>query len=171
MFENLLKDIDVKLNTDYFLNKAYFDSISKKIVFTGKIDQYYDYIFGRLEYRTLDFVHEEYDNLDFQGCSVVNYTEREIPWTRIVEHKHFVPNKPKNTLITKEYSRICNDCDIPFYPININDNNRIYEKYKEISNDKVVFGGRLGSYRYINMDETIEMALALSCNEKKLSSH
>ena len=162
IFEKLLAGIEVRLNTDYFSNKEYFNSIAKKIVFTGKIDEFYDYQFGELEYRTLKFVNEKHEIEDYQGCSIVNYTEYDIPYTRITEHKHFENSNSKVTWITKEYSSKYKKGDIPYYPINDEKNNKIYNQYKELSSkdENIIFGGRLAEYKYYDMHQIIGSALS-----------
>jgi UDP-galactopyranose mutase len=161
IFEKIFNGIEVRTNVDYFKNKEYFDSISKTIVFTGKIDEFFDYKFGRLEYRSLFFEHEKLYIEDFQGCSVINYTDIKIPYTRICEHKHFENSKSNVTWITKEYPKDYVESDIPYYPINDDKNNKIYQKYKELSKSypNVIFGGRLSEYKYYDMHQVIGSAL------------
>ena len=148
------------MNTDYFLleNK----SIAKKTVFSGPIDAFFGYRFGRLEYRSLRFETEVIDCEDFQGNAVVNYTSKNVPYTRIIEHKHFENGKQKKTVITREYPMKFSESSEPFYPVNDDRNNELYEKYRTLSYKyrNVIFGGRLGEYRYCNMDETIVAALS-----------
>ena len=133
IFEKLLNNIEIQLETDYFSNREHFNSISKNIIFTGKIDEFFDYKYGELEYRTLKFVNERLDIEDHQGCSQINYTDINIPYTRITEHKHFENSFSEVTWISKEYSMNCKSGDIPYYPINDNRNNKIYNEYKEYS--------------------------------------
>jgi len=161
IFEKIFNGIEVRTNVDYFKNKEYFNSISKTIVFTGKIDEFFDYKFGRLEYRSLFFEHEKLYIEDFQGCSVINYTDIKIPYTRICEHKHFENSKSNVTWITKEYPKDYVESDIPYYPINDDKNNKIYQKYKELSKSypNVIFGGRLSEYKYYDMHQVIGSAL------------
>jgi UDP-galactopyranose mutase len=161
IFENIFKDIEVMTNTDYFKNKDYFNSISKKIVYTGKIDEFFDYRYGKLDYRSLLFEHIKIDTEDFQGCSVMNYTSINTPYTRICEHKHFEKSNSNVTWITKEYPKDYTIGDIPYYPINNEQNNQLYKKYKNLANDyeNVIFGGRLAEYRYYDMHQVIESAL------------
>jgi UDP-galactopyranose mutase len=164
LFNKLLDGITVQCNTDYFLNRDYFDNVANKIIFTGKIDEYYNYRFGPLEYRGLDFNINTYQIDDFQGCSIVNYPNPRIPFTRSVEYKHFDNNiKLKNTVVIYEIPKKANDDDIPYYPVNNAKNNNNYKKYNELSlmEKSVVFGGRVGGYVYLDMDAAIEMALKL----------
>ena len=161
LFENLLKGIDVEMGVDYLLKRDYYNSICDKVIYTGKIDEYYDYRFGDLEYRTLVHENEILDG-DFQGCATVNYTNEEVPYTRIIEHKHFQPHKNNNkTVITTEYSRKCKRGDVPFYPINDENNNKKYKQYKQLadSESKVIFGGRLAEYKYYDMHQVVGSAL------------
>lgn len=162
IIEKMLKDVEVKLNTDFFENREYFENIANKIVFTGMIDKYYSYKYGELEYRSLRFETEILNEDNFQGNAVVNYTEFKVPYTRIIEHKHFefdVEN-PK-TVITKEYPDTWTNQKEPYYPINDDKNNKLYKKYEELAktDTKVIFGGRLGKYKYYDMDKIIEEAL------------
>ena len=162
IIEKMLKGIDVKLNYDYFEHREELDNIANKTIFTGQIDKYYDYKFGELEYRSLRFETEILDMQNYQGNAVVNYTEYEIPYTRIIEHKHFEfdTTSPK-TIITREYPDSWNREKEPYYTINNEKNNKLYEKYAELAkkDDKVIFGGRLGSYKYYDMDKVILEAL------------
>lgn len=162
IIEKMLKDVEVKLNTDFFENREYFENIANKIVFTGMIDKYYSYKYGELEYRSLRFETEILNEDNFQGNAVVNYTEFKVPYTRIIEHKHFefdVEN-PK-TVITKEYPDTWTNQKEPYYSINDDKNNKLYKKYEELAktDTKVIFGGRLGKYKYYDMDKVIEEAL------------
>lgn len=163
IIEKMLVNIDVKLNTDFFEHKEELLNCAEKIIFTGPIDKFYDYCFGELEYRSLKFETEVMDIDNFQGNAVINYTEREVPYTRIIEHKHFEFGKQEKTVITREYPiNWCKNAE-PYYPINNKENSGLYDKYKELSkNDKrVIFGGRLGMYQYYDMDKVIESALKL----------
>lgn len=164
IIEKMLKGIKVRLNTDFFENREYFENIADKIVFTGMIDKYYNYKYGELEYRSLRFETEILDEKNFQGNAVVNYTEFEIPYTRIIEHKHFEFDEisPK-TVITKEYPDTWTRDKEPYYPINDDKNNQLYKKYEKLAktDSKVIFGGRLGKYKYYDMDKVIEEALNL----------
>ena len=175
----MLDGIDVKLNYDFFEHKEELENISEKIVFTGQIDKYYDYKFGQLEYRSVRFETEELDIDNYQGNAVVNYTDREVPYTRIIEHKHFEQGKQLGneitegpsvgkTIISKEYSDKWDTTKEPYYPINNEKNNELYKKYADLSlkNNKIIFGGRLGQYKYYDMDKVI--IEALKCVEKEL---
>ena len=161
IIEKMLEEIEIKLNTNFFDNREYFENIAEKIVFTGMIDEFYNYKFGKLEYRSLRFETETLDEENYQGNAVVNYTEREIPYTRIIEHKHFEFGKQEKTVITKEYPSEWKEGDEPYYPVNDEKNNKLYEKYKELAEkeENVIFGGRLGEYKYYDMDKVIEKVL------------
>lgn len=162
LVENLLKGAEVKLGVDFLENKEYYKSIANKIIYTGEIDQYFDYQFGQLEYRSLKFEHELIENCDnYQGNAVVNYTEREVPFTRILEHKHFEFGTQDKTIITREYPMDWEKGMEPYYPINDERNNSLYEKYKTLgeADEQVIFGGRLGEYKYYDMDKVIASAL------------
>lgn len=168
LFKNLLSGIEVRLNTDYFKYKKEFDSLAKKVVFTGKIDEFFDYEFGELEYRTLKFEHLHVGKENYQGTAMVNYPNKDIPWTRIVEHKHFTDAKTDYTIITKEYPIDWDRTKTPYYPINDARNTEIYKKYREKADslDKFIFGGRLSDYQYYDMHQVIGAALKASKNEK-----
>ena len=170
MVKRMLENIDVQLNTDYLTDKMYFDKIADKIIYSGPIDAYFDYKLGALQYRSLRFESTVLDQPNFQGNAVVNYTDSETPWLRIVEHKWFTfgkdsrENDLKKTIITHEYSTEWTAGNEPYYPINDEKNCALYEDYKKLASreKKVVFGGRLGEYRYYDMDEVIVAALAMS---------
>ncbi|WP_077864470.1 UDP-galactopyranose mutase [Clostridium saccharobutylicum] len=168
IIEKMLKGIEVRLNTDFFENREEFESLANKVVFTGMIDEFYDYKFGTLEYRSLRFEHEILNEENHQGNAVVNYTEYEVPYTRIIEHKHFEYGTQPKTVITKEYPAKWNKGDEPYYPINNERNNEMYIKYKELADKEtnVIFGGRLAEYKYYDMHNVIEQAL--KCIEKEL---
>ena len=157
----MLEGIDVHLETDFFNDREKFESIAEKIVFTGMIDEFYNYEFGTLEYRSLRFEHEILNEENHQGNAVVNYTEYEIPYTRIIEHKHFEYGTQPKTVITREYPATWNKGDEPYYPINNERNNNMYTKYKELADKEtnVIFGGRLAQYKYYDMHHVIEQAL------------
>ena len=159
--EKMLDGIEVRLNCDYFENKEELDKLASKIIFTGPIDQYYNYCYGELEYRSVRFENEVLDKENFQGNAVINYTEYEVPYTRIIEHKHFEFGTQPKTVISREYSDKWTKDKEPYYPINNEKNNELYSKYKELANkdEKVIFGGRLGQYKYYDMDKVIEEAL------------
>ena len=163
----MLEDIDVRLNYDYFENRDEMDNIAHKIIFTGPIDQYYNYCFGELQYRSVRFESEILDMKNYQGNAVVNYTEYEVPYTRIIEHKHFEFGTQPKTIISKEYSDKWTREKEPYYPINNDVNNSLYEKYKQLADkdNKVIFGGRLGQYKYYDMDKVVEQALNCVRNE------
>lgn len=166
LIDGLLVDVDIKCETDFFENKEYFESLAEKILYTGAIDEFYDYKFGKLAYRTISFETKIYDIPNFQGNAVVNYTEREIPFTRIIEHKHFemfgeeVEKCPK-TVVSKEFSTEWKDGMEPYYPVNDEINNALCEKYKALANkeDKYIFGGRLADYKYYDMHHIVGLAL------------
>ena len=173
IIEKMLDGIEVRLNTDFLDNRGELEAIAEKIVYTGMIDEYYDYCFGELEYRSLAFQTEVLDMENYQGNAVVNYTEYEIPYTRIIEHKHFEfqcqdgTNNPK-TVITREYPLVWQHGDEPYYPMNDEKNNAVYAKYLEKSKEenKVIFGGRLGMYKYFDMHQVVDEAL--KCVKKEL---
>lgn len=162
MFEKMLDGVDITLETDYFKNRDYWDQQSKYVVFTGKIDEFYEYKYGLLNYRSLRFEHEQLDINDFQGNAIINYPEYNVDYTRIVEHKHFEFGNQQRTVITKEYPDTWDINKIPYYPINTKDNNDIYEKYQKLSNNesKYIFGGRLAEYRYYDMHQVIGSCLS-----------
>lgn len=164
LFENMLDGIDIMLGIDYFSDRQKFDSISDKIVFTGKIDEFFNYQFGELEYRSLTFIEEKHEVPDYQGCSIVNYTDYNVPYTRVTEHKHFENLKNPITWITKEYPKNYEKGDTPFYPINDEKNNERYKKYKELADNlpNVIFGGRLAEYKYYDMHQIIGSAITKS---------
>lgn len=172
MIEKMLKGIEVRLNTDFLARKEELSALAEKIVYTGMIDEYYDYCFGELEYRSLNFETEVLETENYQGNAVVNYTEYEVPYTRIIEHKHFEfqcqngRNNPK-TVITREYPKLWKRGDEPYYPMNDEKNNEIFAKYqaKAKAENKVIFGGRLGMYRYFDMHQVIREAL--NCVEEE----
>jgi len=158
IFKKLLSGIEIKLNTNYFDNTEYFNSISKRIVYTGAIDQFYNYKFGKLQYRSLNFETIYLDINDYQGNAAINYSDVTIPWTRIIEHKHFEFGTQPNTIITKEFPTEIGE---PYYPINDDENNKKYRQYKNESNNQstVFFGGRLAEYKYYDMHQVIAAAL------------
>ena len=168
IFEKMLDGIEVKLGVDFFAEREYYESIADKIVFTGMIDEYFGYQFGKLEYRSLSFDNEVLDMPNYQGNAVVNYTESEVPYTRIIEHKHFEYGTQDKTVITREYSKEYQEGDEPYYPINDQRNNELYSKYKALADNvsNVIFGGRLAQYKYFDMHNII--AEALECVAKEL---
>lgn len=167
MVENMLDGIEVQLGVDYLEHKAEFDAMAEKVIYTGSIDAYFGYSLGYLEYRSIRFETELLDIPNFQGNAVVNYTDREIPWTRIIEHKWFEfgkdaeGNELPKTVISREYSSEWKPGDEPYYPVNDEKNNSLYLDYKKLADadKKVIFGGRLGSYKYYDMDQVILAAL------------
>ena len=167
IIEGLLSGIETKTDTDFFEKREYWESVAEKIVFTGKIDEFYDYQFGKLEYRTVRFETEKLAVQNYQGNAVVNYTEAEVPYTRIIEHKHFEPENPawnnNTTLISKEYSTEWQDGMEPFYPVNDEKNSELYKKYKMLADKEknIIFGGRLAQYKYYDMDDVIAEVLKL----------
>ena len=166
LIEGLLAGIETKVNTDFFSKRNYWSGLADKIVFTGKLDEYYDYCFGKLNYRTVRFEHEIMSVPNYQGNAVVNYTDIDVPYTRVIEHKHFemfgadVYQCPK-TVISREYSMEWSDGLEPYYPVNDTVNNSIAEKYKDLAGREthVIFGGRLAEYKYYDMAPIIERAL------------
>ena len=167
IFEKLLNGVEIILNEDYLINKKYYDSIAKKIVYTGPIDAYYNYCFGKLNYRSLIFETERIEKSDYQGNAIINYTEFDIPYTRIIEHKHFDNISSDITYITREYPKEFNNNLEPYYPINDKINSDIYYKYKQLTiNDKnIIFGGRLAEYKYYDMHQVIGSVLQKIKNE------
>ena len=161
IIEKMLSKADVRLNTDYLEHREELDSLADKVIYTGMIDRFYDYKLGVLEYRSVRFETEELETDNFQGNAVVNYTDREVPYTRIIEHKHFEFGKQPVTIISREYSSEWTKGDEPYYPVNDDKNGALYAKYEELAKQesKVIFGGRLGSYRYYDMDKVIGAAL------------
>ena len=167
MINKLLDGIEVKLNIDYLENKDYFNNIAKKIIYTGPIDAYFNYKLGTLEYRSVRFENEILDIPNYQGNAAVNYTDKETPWTRIIEHKWFEFGQDENgndlpkTVISKEYSSEWKPGDEPYYPVNDEKNGELYDEYRKLAvNEKnVIFGGRLGEYKYYDMDQVIDASL------------
>ena len=164
MVANMLDGIEVRLNTDYLANKAQLDALAEKVVYTGAIDAYFGYKLGTLEYRSVRFETEVLDMPNFQGNAAVNYTDRETPWTRIIEHKWFEFGTQPKTVISREYSSEWRKGDEPYYPVNDERNGALYQQYKVLAEGEknVIFGGRLGEYKYYDMDAVIASALALS---------
>lgn len=161
IINKMLEKSDLRLNTDFFDNREALESSAGKIVFTGMIDQFYNYKFGTLEYRSLKFEHEIINQENYQGNAVVNYTDYEVPYTRIIEHKHFEFGTQSKTVISREYPITWKVGYDPYYPINDDKNNCLYKKYKMLSNKEknVIFGGRLAEYKYYDMDDIIDQAL------------
>ncbi|CJH95892.1 UDP-galactopyranose mutase [Streptococcus pneumoniae] len=161
------ENIDVETNVDFFVNKEQYLKDFPKIVFTGMIDEFFDYKLGELEYRSLRFENETLDMENYQGNAVVNYTDAETPYTRIIEHKHFEFGSQAKTIITKEHSKTWEKGDEPYYPVNNDRNNHLYKSYKKLADEQgnVIFGGRLGHYRYYDMHQVIGVALQCVRNE------
>lgn len=167
IIEKLLDGIEVRLNTDFFANRDELQTIGKKIVFTGLIDQYFDYRYGKLDYRSLAFQHEKLSVDSFQGVAVVNYTDKDTPYTRIIEHKHFEFGQQPTTVITKEYPADWEVGMEPYYPINDERNNALAAQYLEAAKgeENVIFGGRLADYKYYDMDKVVRRAIDVVSDE------
>jgi UDP-galactopyranose mutase len=161
MFEKILDGIEVRLNTDYFSDRDYFNSIANKIVYTGCIDEFFDYEFGELEYRSLEFDHKILNTPNFQGNATVNYCDNSVQYTRCLEHKHFEKIQSEKTVISYEYPVEHKKGMIPFYPINNDTNQQVYKRYQDKTKSltNFVFGGRLSEYKYMDMHVVIESAL------------
>ena len=160
----LLQGVETRLGTDYLAHRAGLDTLARRIVYTGCIDEFFDYRLGRLEYRSLRFEHQRLDDTDnYQGNAVVNYCERSVPYTRIIEHKHFDCGQQPFTVVTREYPDAFGPGKEPYYPLNDERNNHLYEHYRRLADMRpdVLFGGRLGRYAYADMDDTVAAALAL----------
>lgn len=171
MIERMLDGVEVKLEEDFLKKREAFMEQADKIVYTGMIDEYYNYCYGELEYRSLNFETEVLEGVEnYQGNAVVNYTEYEVPYTRIIEHKHFTYGTQPDTVITREYPKTWSKGDEPYYPMNDEKNLNLYEKYTELAakEGNVIFGGRLGMYKYYDMDDTIEAAL--NCAHAELNA-
>ena len=168
MFEKMLDGIEVRINTDYLQDKEYFDSIANKVIFTGPIDEYFDYSLGELDYRSLRFEEKRLGEDNYQGNAVINYCDNSRKYTRIIEHKHFDKVDTDHTVITKEYPQKYRRGLTPYYPINDKTNQDLYKKYKEMSNSltNVMFGGRLAEYKYMDMHVVIESAMNKFRGEK-----
>jgi UDP-galactopyranose mutase len=167
MVEKMLRGIEVRLGEDYLKDKSGWNALANRVVYTGPIDAFFDFSLGTLEYRTVRFETELLDTPNFQGNAAVNYTDAETPWTRIIEHKWFEFGKDENgvdllkTVISREYSKEWHPGDEPYYPLNDEKNSKLYEHYRElaVAEEKVLFGGRLGEYKYYDMDMVIEKAM------------
>jgi len=161
IIEKLFEGCDVEMGKDYLENKEYYDGLGEMVVYTGTIDAYYDYRFGKLEYRSLCFETEVADTENYQGVAVVNYTDRETPYTRIIEHKHFEFGTQPKTVITREYPVTWKEGLEPYYPVNDERNQALYKRYAALADKEpnVIFGGRLGEYKYYDMDKVIESAI------------
>lgn len=169
--EKMLEDIEIRLHVNFLENRPEYENIADKIVYTGMIDQFFDYKLGVLEYRSVRFETEVLDCENYQGNAVVNYTDREVLYTRIIEHKHFEFGKQDKTVISREYSSEWKKGDEPYYPVNDEKNNALYERYRQLAEqeNKVIFGGRLGGYKYYDMDKVIRASLDM-CG-KEFGSH
>lgn len=167
----LLEGTELRCNVNYFDEREYFDSLADKILFTGCLDEFFNYEYGRLDYRSLHFEHERFETDNYQGNAVINYNEAGIPYTRTIEHKHFVFGKQPFTVVTREYPLVYKAGSEPYYPINDEKNMRLFNLYSEKAElcPKVIFGGRLAQYAYLDMDDTVEAALALA--EKELTEN
>lgn len=173
MFEKILNGIEVKLNTDYFTNKEYFNSLATKVVYTGCIDEFFNYEFGDLEYRSLEFDHKILNTSNFQGNATLNYCDTSVDYTRCLEHKHFEKINSEKTVISYEYPVEYKRGMIPFYPINDDRNQKIYKKYKDKSSKltNFIFGGRLSEYKYLDMHIVIEFAINKFKKEMKMEEN
>ncbi|AZQ63508.1 UDP-galactopyranose mutase [Flammeovirga pectinis] len=162
--EGLLENIDTQLNVDYFQNKEHFNELASKVVYTGKIDEFFNYKLGYLNYRSLRFESETLEQENYQGIAAINYTERNVPYTRIIEHKHFEYGQGPKTIITKEFPQEWDKNKEPYYPINDDKNISLYKKYKDLADqeEQIIFGGRLAEYKYYDMHQVIASALKKS---------
>jgi len=167
IIEKLLAGCDVRLSTDYFAERENLNAQAKKIVYTGMLDEYFNKCFGGLEYRTLRFEDEVLDMPNFQGNAVINYTDSETPFTRIIEHKHFEFGAQPKTVVTREYPKEFAQGDEPYYPINDNKNDELYAKYRQLADEEqnVIFGGRLADYKYYDMWQVVRSALDIAARE------
>ncbi|GHU62291.1 UDP-galactopyranose mutase [Clostridia bacterium] len=167
LIQELLKGCDIECNVNYLEKRTTYNEMGKKILYTGMIDEFYNYCFGALEYRSLSFETEVLDMQNFQGNAVINYTEKEVPYTRIIEHKHFDFGKQDKTVITREYPAVWEKGLEPYYPINNEKNQKLYQDYARLAEQekRILFGGRLAEYKYYDMDKVIESALALAQKE------
>ncbi len=161
MVEKMLEGTEVRLNKDFFAQREHYQGLAGAVVYTGMVDEYFGYCFGELEYRSLRFESEVLEEENYQGNAVVNYTEYEVPYTRVIEHKHFEYGTQPKTVVTREYPKAWSKGDEPYYPLNDEKNAELYGRYQELAKKEgnVIFGGRLGQYKYYDMDDTIESAL------------
>ncbi|MDX7797776.1 UDP-galactopyranose mutase [Aeromonas caviae] len=160
LIEKMLEGVDIKLGVDYFAKREHYRSLAENIIYTGPIDEYFNYCYGQLEYRSLRFEHERFELDNYQGNAVVNYTEAEIPFTRIIEHKHFDTADTLHTIVTREFPAEWKLGDEPYYPVNDDKNMELYKKYRVLArNENVIFGGRLAEYKYYDMHQVIRSAL------------
>ncbi|HCC34647.1 MAG TPA: UDP-galactopyranose mutase [Ruminococcaceae bacterium] len=164
IIKKLLSGVQFMLNTDYLMDKERFDSIAEKVIYTGPIDAYFEYRFGELEYRSIRLETQTLNCTNYQGNAVINYTDRETPYTRIIEHKHFEPGTQSKTVISREYPAEWKKGDEPFYPVNDERNQALYKKYAALARAEtnVIFGGRLGEFKYYDMDKVVESALVIA---------
>ncbi|EFP3710955.1 UDP-galactopyranose mutase, partial [Campylobacter jejuni] len=169
IFEKMLTNCEVLLNVDFLKHKEEFQNKARKIIFTGTIDSFYDYQYGTLEYRSLKFEHKILDTDNYQGVAVVNYTDKETPYTRTIEHKHFEFGKQEKTVVSEEYPLEWSKNMEPYYPINDDKNQALYERYLNLAKKetKIYFGGRLGEYKYYDMQDSVKSALEFSKKELK----
>lgn len=167
IIDKLFEGCEILTGVDYLENKEHYDSLGEKVIYTGMIDAYYGYRFGKLEYRSLKFETEVVETDNYQGVAVVNYTDRETPYTRIIEHKHFEFGTQPKSVITREYPVTWSEGLEPYYPVNDEKNQDLYRKYAELAEmeDRVIFGGRLGEYKYYDMDKVIESAMKMAEGE------
>lgn len=167
IIENMLEGIEVKLNVDYLENKEELEKLANEVIYTGPIDEYYDYCYGPLEYRSVRFETETLDKENYQGVAVMNFTDSKTPYTRIIEHKHFETTNSEKTVISKEYSAEWKPGVEPYYPVNDDKNSKVYEQYKNkaMEEKQITFCGRLGEYRYYDMDKVIQSAFDLLKNK------
>lgn len=167
LITNLLGEVEVLVNTDYFTDRDHYHQIADKVVFTGMIDQFYEYQFGQLEYRSLRFDHQVLSGENFQGNAVINYTSHDQEYTRVIEHRFFENSESASTVVTYEYPHIWKQGEEPFYPINDEKNSEVYNRYRELASqeNKVIFAGRLGTYQYYDMDLIISETLKLAAIE------
>lgn len=166
LIDKMLAGIEVRLNTDFLKNREQFREIADKIIYTGPIDEYFSNCLGKLEYRSLEFKTKTVDTSNYQGNAVVNFTERDIPYTRIIEHKHFDPVETEHSVITEEYPSEWKEGDEPYYPVNDDKNMNLFKKYRELAKvENVIFGGRLAEYKYYDMHQVIRSALNLISKE------
>jgi UDP-galactopyranose mutase len=172
LFEAMLEGIEVRLNVDYFAHRTQLGRLAQKVVYTGCIDQYFNYALGRLEYRSLEFDNAVVETDNFQGNAVINYCDTSEPFTRIIEHKHFEGSSSSVSVITREYPRPCSGDAIPYYPVNDAHNQGLYRRYQELSQgtENVIFGGRLSEYKYMDMHVVIESAMNRFRSESRQAS-
>lgn len=169
LISKMLEGIEVRLGIDFLNCRGQYDSIAEKIIYTGPIDEYYSYHFGQLDYRSLRFESETHQTPNYQGNAVVNYTESEVPYTRIIEHKHFDPVETEHTVVTKEYPADWSEGDEPYYPVNDDKNMELYKRYRQLAKQEgnIIFGGRLAEYKYYDMHQVIKSALLTILTEFK----